>query len=498
MTKKPHNGATPRRIVKSGESTDPASEMARLFSQNMEGLAGICRAVTDHMSVIDKDHDILWANNVAKRYFGPDIVGKKCHAAYHWANRPCSPCVVDRVFADGCVHEHEIIVAGADGNELTFWCTASPVSFDDDGRPKAVIEVSRDITWRKKTENILRQSEEKYRLIFENAPVGIFYINTSGVITRINPGAAKIMGSRPEDLIGMNLLERLSDQRAIDGLKTALDGKKCHLEGKYTSITGKRTFYCKTDYVSVFLEENKAVGVICVIEDITESTLLSEELKKSREQLRKLSDYIETARERERTRIAREIHDDLGQVLTAVKIDVAWLKKRFSLDAGVEKKALQVMELVDNAIGSVQRITSGLRPPLLNDIGLVAALEWQVKDFAKRMGIRADFKKNCDDTELGEKMSVTLFRICQESLTNIARHSRASAAWVRLSKKRGAIELEIRDNGIGMSDEIMTGDDAFGLMGIRERALTSGGTAKIISAPGKGTRVVVRIPCAVS
>ncbi|NOY68348.1 MAG: PAS domain-containing protein [Deltaproteobacteria bacterium] len=503
MAEKPGHGAMGSQVAKPVETMAVSNEITRLLSKGGEGFAGICRAVTDHMSVIAKNHDILWVNDVAKCYFGRDLVGKKCHAAYHGAYQPCSPCIVESAFADAGVHEHETVVVVANGNKLNFLCTASPVIFDEDGRPMAVIEISRDITRQKKMERertlaseSLQKKERLTRAMLEATTDAVVLLDPDGIIVESNLEYACRFNRTREDMIGCVIWDLFPGPIA-EKRKANVDS--VFETGRPTTMLDERDgMWNYTNLHPVFDSSEKVSHVAVFAHDITDLKRIGDKLEQSRERLRNLSDYIETARERERTRIAREIHDDLGQVLTAVKIDVAWIKKRLGLDAGAEKKALGIMDLVDNAIRSVQRITSELRPPLLNDIGLGAALEWQVNDFAKRMGIRAEFKKNCDDHGLGEKTSVTLFRICQESLTNIARHSRASGAWVRLSKKKGATVLEIRDNGIGMSHETMTRDDAFGLMGIRERALTAGGTAEIKSTSGKGTRVVVRIPCTVS
>ena len=135
--------------------------------ESKEKLAGIIASVSDHMSMMDEEHNIVWANDVAKRLFGPDIIGKKCYSTYHRFNEVCQPCIVEKTFADGKVHEHETEVIGADGKKMIFWCKASVAAWHEDGRPKLVVEISRDITIRKRTEKALRESMEKYRSIIE-------------------------------------------------------------------------------------------------------------------------------------------------------------------------------------------------------------------------------------------------------------------------------------------------------------------------------------------
>jgi len=135
--------------------------------ESKEKLVGIIASVSDHMSMMDEEHNIVWANDVAKRLFGSDIIGKKCYSTYHMFNEVCQPCIVEKTFADGKVHEHETEVIGADGKKMIFWCKASVAAWHEDGRPKLVVEISRDITIRKRTEKALRENMEKYRSIIE-------------------------------------------------------------------------------------------------------------------------------------------------------------------------------------------------------------------------------------------------------------------------------------------------------------------------------------------
>jgi PAS domain S-box len=232
-----------------------------------------------------------------------------------------------------------------------------------------------------------------------------------------------------------------------------------------------------------------------MITDITSRKEAEELVKTSREQLRKLSQHLEFVREEERTKLAREIHDELGQLLTALKIDVSWMAKRFPKAEGLlVEKTKTVNELIDEAIQTVKRVSSELRPGVLDHLGLAAAIEWQAQELGKRTEIRFDFKPSAKEIVLDRDRSTTIFRICQEVLTNVVRHANASKVKITLDEEPGRIVMKISDNGKGIREEQLSDPKSFGLIGMRERALSWGGDVTIKGSPGKGTVVMVSIP----
>lgn len=218
------------------------------------------------------------------------------------------------------------------------------------------------------------------------------------------------------------------------------------------------------------------------------------------EQLRALSARVESAREDERTGIAREIHDELGQALTALKMDAVLLRKRAeregALTAEAARESLGAMSgLIDEMVDQVRQISSRLRPSILDDLGLLAALRWQAVEFEKRTGISCRIESNVGDMQFGRDVSTAVFRIFQEALTNVARHAQgARHVSVKLVRRDSGLRLEVRDDGIGISQERLQGPTALGLLGMRERARALGGYAKISGAPGEGTTVLVLVP----
>jgi signal transduction histidine kinase len=218
----------------------------------------------------------------------------------------------------------------------------------------------------------------------------------------------------------------------------------------------------------------------------------SERLKESEDKLRRLAAHLISVREEERAHIAREIHDELGQVLTGLKMEVTWLAKRLREKPLIEKTD-SMCKLIDTTVQTVRKIATGLRPEMLDDMGLIAAVGWQAKEFQKRTGIRCRAKLP-PEVKLDIDVSTTMFRIFQEILTNVARHSRATRVDMELTIAEDHVALDVTDNGVGIADSDLNGKKSLGLLGMHERALLFGGEVKITGTPGHGTRVAVSIP----
>jgi signal transduction histidine kinase len=222
-----------------------------------------------------------------------------------------------------------------------------------------------------------------------------------------------------------------------------------------------------------------------------------ERLRESHEQLRALSVYLQYVREEERTRIAREVHDELGQSLTGLKLDLAWISGRLPRSQRVLLDKLQTMaDHVDSTIQSIRRIATELRPGILDDLGLVAALEWQANEFQNRTGILCNVTSTLQDTALDSDLNTAFFRIFQETLTNIVRHANATRVDVNSTSDGGMVVLTVRDNGRGIMATEIKDRRSIGLLGMEERAALLGGEFQITGEPGRGTLVTVRIPLA--
>ncbi len=245
--------------------------------------------------------------------------------------------------------------------------------------------------------------------------------------------------------------------------------------------------------VSVFVDLHKKN--VELTSEIKDRKIAEAQLRESEVQLRALAARLISVREEERARIAREVHDELGQVLTGLKMDVTWLTRRL---AGTEKplveKAEAMSRLIDSTMHLVRRIATGLRPEILDDMGLVAAFDWQAKEFQKRMGMRCRLKLPEDQVHLDKELSTAVFRIFQEILTNIARHAKASSVDVTLKVSGSLLKLTVEDDGIGITQSQIGGRESLGLLGMQERAQLFGGEVTIRGVPGRGTTVSVSIP----
>lgn len=243
--------------------------------------------------------------------------------------------------------------------------------------------------------------------------------------------------------------------------------------------------------------------------NISDMKRKEEELKESRQQLRALASHLLNVREEEKANIAREIHDELGASLTALNMDIRWLDKKIPESEQKAKEKIDSMgELVSRSVDQCGRIVSELRPTLIDDLGLMAAIDWQANEFSKRYDIPCQISSNVEDLKLNEKQSIAAFRIMQEALTNIARHAEAKSVEVIVLTKKDRFYLQIADDGAGMLTNKDSGNndwmwnkansasvkESFGIRGMRERALSIGGTLNLESEPGLGTRVILSVP----
>ena len=248
---------------------------------------------------------------------------------------------------------------------------------------------------------------------------------------------------------------------------------------------------CKTDKDN----HSKVARLYGTVQDLTDTMKYEESLREAGETLRRLNMHIEEAREKERTEIAMNLHDDLGQKLTALKMNLSWLRKRIGVQSAlVSDKLDEVDQIIKSSIVTVQKISSDLRPAILYELGLKDAVEWHMKQNLEPAGIKGSFRLEPDDLRIDQKSSIVLFRIIQEAVTNIIRHSGAKRTEIRISRFLSYIELVIKDNGRGIEAGAVNDPKSFGLTSIRERVKNSSGQFRITGEKGKGTLLIVRIP----
>ncbi|RJQ83912.1 MAG: PAS domain S-box protein [Desulfobacteraceae bacterium] len=337
----------------------------------------------------------------------------------------------------------------------------------------------------------LEENEEIYHLLFHQSPIGVFIFNSRLVITECNERFLAMIQSRREQIIGLDM-NTLYDKRTLPSMLDAIAGKLGIYEGPHRAGEKAPETWVYLRCAPLFDRIDNVKGGVAIAEDITERKLLEFQLQNSLSRMRDYSARVVQAGEKERARIAREIHDSLGQSLTCFKMELEWLAGRMANpDHG--QRIQTISEMVDQTIDSVRKICTELRPSVLEELGLSAAVEWLAKDIQKRTGIIIEV--DCEEIYLIPDQATTVFRIVQEALTNICRHARATEAVIFLFAEDNMLRLEISDNGIGISENMIS-MYSLGLMGMRERAILWNGSIKIKGRPGRGTNISAIIPIA--
>ena len=310
----------------------------------------------------------------------------------------------------------------------------------------------------------------------------------SSILAQFNAATPEdILGKTPADFFAHDLTNAKTRWREFfdrGHLHTETDERR--LDGTPMRIEG--------DYMVIHDDHGRIAGHFGIQRDVTEQHRSRENLQASREQLRALASRLQKVREEERTQIAREIHDELGQALTGLKLDIAWMKNRLPRDHEVMAQCVSIIERIDQTSNAVRRIATSLRPSVLDQIGLAAALEWQGQEFRARTGIDVVVEQACNGVPIPDDLGSSAFRIVQESLTNVARHAKATRVTIRLAQTETVMTLEVSDNGVGCAAACLDGTKSLGLVGMRERALACGGEFSITGLPGRGTTVLMRVP----
>jgi len=393
----------------------------------------------------------------------------------------------------------ELRLVKKDGGQFWARLEATAAQNAESGAPACRAVVS-DITERQRAVEALHESEERYRSLFATSLDAVLLTVPDGRILAANEAACRMFGRSEEEIIlaGRSGIMDASDSRlALAMEERARTGK---FRGELTFVNKDGTTFPGEVSSAVFTDRHGLPRTSMVIRDVSERRVAEEELRASCEQLRALAASLQAVREEERTHVAREIHDVLAQELTRLKIDLVWLERRLAKPgkaAAPEALAARVSEMsqmVDAAIHSVQRIATGLRPAVLDSLGLCATVEWQARDFQDRTGIPCLASVPKKGLAVDRDTATATFRILQESLTNVLRHAQATRVEILLRQEAGQLILRISDNGRGIPTETLSSPLSIGLAGMRERALLLNGQFKIRSRPGSGTTLEVRLP----
>ena len=354
-----------------------------------------------------------------------------------------------------------------------------------------------DLSEVKENERRLRVSLDSWLSVVKNTPDVMVTVEPTGRILFAN---RSLWGHSTEALVSSSIFnyiperERAGFRQCFDEAFSSGKAQVCELPG----VGGLARSWHEFSFgpaQALAIEDGKTTTTTTIqIRDISKEKDAQERLIVSGEQLREFAAYIEAVREEERARVAREIHDELGQALTVTKLDLSWLQtKPLRNQREFRKKLKSMMEHVDDTIVRMRKIVSELRPAVLDDLGLIPAIEWQVKEFQERTRIPAKFRTNIEEADLTPDRSAAVFRVVQEALTNVMRHAKAKSVRVNLKKEKGLLIISVSDDGQGIPEDTVNDRKSLGIVGMRERILRIGGDFKIHSIPGSGTRIEITL-----
>ena len=396
----------------------------------------------------------------------------------------------------------------ADGQEFPIEASISQAS---EGAQRYFTVILRDITRRRhaqaeseRMQRTIDATQARLAAIVDSAMDAVITVDEEQKIVLFNRAAEQVFGVRRDQALGTSLDRFLPARfRGPHGGHIEAFGRTGVTSRRMGDVTtlwalrahgGNEQEFPIEASISQAVEGGKRYFTV-ILRDITLRKQAEDELRRQQQEMRELSARVLEAREEEKTRIARELHDELGQLLTALKMDLGWLRERLP-GAELGAKADDMGELLDKTVASTRRISADLRPLMLDDLGLADAAQWLVEDFAKRSGVKCEIRipQDAGLEGISKGVSTAVYRAVQESLTNIGRHAGAASAWVMLAMEGGELLVEVEDDGRGIAPEDLAKVRSLGLKGMRERVAYLGGSLEIGRAPRGGTRLRIRVP----
>ena len=478
---------------------------------------------------------IIRASQSTIRLFDRSPIFQVFDEAFHLLYPDGTPFVLLSAMGDKGLHTVEVTFKHGDNKSSSFLLSAN--SFITHKGVAGVIVVMVDITIIRAAEKELQRSQKLFHTIARVSPVGLFLTDSEGQCVYVNEYWSEITGLSPDETYGegwAKVLHPADKERVLNEWHQAIQmdlpfesefrfqnqsgiikyvmgraiaergvrGERLGCVGTITDITGRKQIENELQTAYEGLEERVAertdqlvASNVLLKQEIVKRKIVGEKLNESQVRLRNLTNHLQQIREQERSYLSRELHDELGQVLTGLKMDVRWIERRLPGDSILIAERLNsIIMLIDSAILSVQRLSMALRPPALDDFGLNEAIELVLMDFKKRTNIACEFIATPHHTALNREVSTEIFRIFQEALTNIARHANAQRVAIILQHTEDKLTMEIRDDGRGITKKEITDSTSIGLTGMHERVYALEGTLEINGVQGKGTTVTVSIP----
>jgi PAS domain S-box-containing protein len=459
------------------------------------------------MLIANAEGKIVFANPPVERMFGyssDQLVGMRIESLiperFHHAHVSHRSDYMAQPRARNMGSGMELYARHQSGKEFPVEVSLSPLKLE--ANVSMVMATIHDVTARNEAKAALEESEARMRAIFETAVDAIVTIDERGIIERANPATESLFGYTEAELAGKNvsiLMPSPYRERHDGYLAHYLQTGERRIIGIGREVVGQRkdgtVFPMELSVAEMhFGKRRMFTGVV---RDISERKQAEAALRQSQNELRELSAYQERLKEEERKRIAQEIHDELGALLTGIKAHVSVSIDRTG-KAGEQPDPLlkEALGLADTAISSVRKVITDLRPSVLDQLGVWAALEWYADQIAGRSQVTCEcvIDPEVQEIELNQERSTMLFRIVQEALTNVVRHAHASQATIQVEQVSDEIVVKVVDNGRGIDTDRLLNRESWGILGMYERARYFGGELRITGTPGKGTEVALRLP----
>jgi PAS domain S-box-containing protein len=482
-----------RRKIVEKELVQQKENFQQLFESSPDAIAML--DTTDKVILINKGFKKLFQyslNEIRNKYFNEIIIPKdRIQESIDLLNR----------VADRETFHIETKRRRKDGSLVDVSIVGYPIITDD--QYVGLYLIHTDITERKQAENLIRKSEMQFRLVWENSADGMSLTDERCIVIAVNDAFCRMVRKNKEELEGKplsviyekNQHAHIQKQYRDRFLSRTMEPR---IIREVTLWNGEKIWFEVSN--SFFEFEGQLPLQLSIFRNVSEHKLLEKELRNSKEQLRTLTSRLQNVREKERLELSRELHDNLGQILTALKMDISFLENNIiSRNRKINPQIIKgkfygMKQLIDTSIDTVREISTNLRPTILDLLGLISTIEWYLKEFQRKSGIACKFFSEVSKIKLDPHISIVAYRIFQEALTNIIRHSKATSVEVRIKKMQAKLILEIKDNGIGISDDVLQNVSSLGLLGMRERALSINGSVIFNGTPGEGTTVVLTIP----
>jgi PAS domain S-box-containing protein len=471
-----------------------AEQALRESEEKLNSILGSLNDVVWSLSA--KGHDLVYLNAAAERIYGHkvreffedrDLWLKVIHRDDRERVLGSLSELLDK---GSCELEYRIV--RPDG-EVRWVRDRGRIIYGGDREMLRLDGIVTDITEKVRAETELIESRRRLKALFENTQDAILFFDDEGRVVDVNPAACALFGYDPEPFLQLTVWDLLP----LPDRQASRERWRAFMPAGGSSGGGYKTIV-RSDRTTRLVERRAVANIVpglhfSVLRDVTERQQAEEALRDGAFRLRGLAAHLESVREEQSARIAREVHDELGGTLTMLKLGLASVLDKIQESDALRQKLASMLELIDGVIQGVKRISTSLRPIMLDTLGLTATIKWHVNEFSALTGIRNELRMP-EYIRLSPKRSTAVFRIIQETLTNVARHAEATKVTIRLSKHKGRLLVEITDNGNGITDEALSKPESFGILGMRERSQFLGGELNVQGVPNQGTKLTLSLP----